>query len=35
VMAGHSHGNYHLGFRCCKSVSAEPTVATQSAESPD
>jgi formylglycine-generating enzyme len=24
VMSTHSHGNYHLGFRCCKSVEAEP-----------
>jgi sulfatase modifying factor 1 len=23
VMATHSHGNYHLGFRCCKSVEPE------------
>jgi sulfatase-modifying factor enzyme 1 len=26
VMATHSHGNYHLGFRCCKSV--EPVAPT-------
>jgi formylglycine-generating enzyme len=25
VMATNSHGNYHLGFRCCKSIPAEPT----------
>jgi hypothetical protein len=25
VMATNSHGNYHLGFRCCKSIAAEPT----------
>jgi formylglycine-generating enzyme len=30
VMSTHSHGNYHLGFRCCKSVEAEPTVASTS-----
>jgi sulfatase modifying factor 1 len=29
VMASHSHGNYHLGFRCCKSIT-EPTVAQRS-----
>jgi sulfatase modifying factor 1 len=27
VMSLHSHGNYHLGFRCCKSVEEEPAVA--------
>jgi formylglycine-generating enzyme len=27
VMSTHSHGNYHLGFRCCKTLSAEPAVA--------
>lgn len=24
VMDPHSHANYHLGFRCCKSVSPQP-----------
>jgi formylglycine-generating enzyme len=28
VKSSHSHGNYHLGFRCCKSLEAEPTVAS-------
>ena len=27
VMSTHSHGNYHLGFRCCKTVAGEPAVA--------
>ena len=27
VMSTHSHGNYHLGFRCCKSVAAGDEVA--------
>jgi sulfatase-modifying factor enzyme 1 len=27
VMSPHSHGNYHLGFRCCKTVEEEPAVA--------
>jgi formylglycine-generating enzyme required for sulfatase activity len=27
VMSTHSHGNYHLGFRCCKTVSGDPAVA--------
>lgn len=34
VMSTHSHGNYHLGFRCCKSVEAETTVASASEASP-
>ncbi len=34
VMAAHSHGNYHLGFRCCKSVPADPAVATPGEPTP-
>jgi formylglycine-generating enzyme required for sulfatase activity len=30
VMSTHSHGNYHLGFRCCKTVNAEPAIARAS-----
>jgi hypothetical protein len=32
-MSTHSHGNYHLGFRCCKSLAAEPGPSNASAES--
>jgi formylglycine-generating enzyme len=31
VMSTHSHGNYHLGFRCCKTLAAEPSVASATA----
>lgn len=31
VMSTHSHGNYHLGLRCCKTLAAEPTVASAGA----
>jgi formylglycine-generating enzyme required for sulfatase activity len=34
VMSTHSHGNYHLGFRCCKSAPVEPAVASVSAANP-
>lgn len=34
VMSTHSHGNYHLGFRCCKSIQTQPTVASTSPTSP-
>jgi sulfatase modifying factor 1 len=34
VMSTHSHGNYHLGFRCCKSLAPEPAVASVSASTP-
>jgi sulfatase modifying factor 1 len=34
VMSTHSHGNYHLGFRCCKSLAAEPALASASTGSP-
>ncbi len=34
VMQPNSHGNYHLGFRCCKSIAAQPAVA-QSSETTD
>ncbi|MEO8180680.1 MAG: SUMF1/EgtB/PvdO family nonheme iron enzyme [Deltaproteobacteria bacterium] len=27
VMSTHSHRNYHLGFRCCKSLAAQPAAA--------
>jgi formylglycine-generating enzyme len=34
VMSTHSHGNYHLGFRCCKSLPVEPAVASVSPANP-
>ncbi|HTV21163.1 MAG TPA: SUMF1/EgtB/PvdO family nonheme iron enzyme [Polyangiaceae bacterium] len=34
VNSSHSHGNYHLGFRCCKSLDAGPTVASTTPASP-
>ena len=35
VMAGHSHGNYHLGFRCCKTIPAEPSGAAPACDTAD